>query len=221
MAWLKDVIGYGTAAARPAAGSEGALYYETDTDTLFRDNGSTWDELTIGGGGDYVKIAEVSVGAGGSSSISFSSIAATYKHLRLVGQLRCDRADTYSDIRIRFNGDTGSNYDMSGMWTSNNTMNTGATNAGTFGIIGYSPAGNSPAGDAQAVDCAIPNYAGTTFRKNWISHTVGNQQDTLAGEQVQYYGGTWRSTAAINSITITPISGNWVQGSVLTLYGLT
>jgi hypothetical protein len=47
-AWLKDVIGYGTHAARPAAGSEGALYYETDTDTLFRDNGSTWDALALG-----------------------------------------------------------------------------------------------------------------------------------------------------------------------------
>jgi hypothetical protein len=48
MAWLKDVIGYGTHAARPAAGSTGALYYETDTDKLFRDNGTTWDQLNVG-----------------------------------------------------------------------------------------------------------------------------------------------------------------------------
>lgn len=47
-AWLKDVIGYGAHSSRPAAGSEGVLYYETDTDTLFRDNGATWDALTLG-----------------------------------------------------------------------------------------------------------------------------------------------------------------------------
>jgi hypothetical protein len=48
MALLQDVIGYGTHAARPSAGSAGVLYYETDTDTLFRDNGTSWDALSLG-----------------------------------------------------------------------------------------------------------------------------------------------------------------------------
>lgn len=51
MSWLEQVIGYGTHAARPAAGSAGRLYYETDTDTLLRDNGGTWDALALAGGG--------------------------------------------------------------------------------------------------------------------------------------------------------------------------
>jgi hypothetical protein len=51
MARLEDVIGYGTHAARPSAGRAGVLYYESDTDTLFRDNGTSWDELTVAGGG--------------------------------------------------------------------------------------------------------------------------------------------------------------------------
>lgn len=46
MAVLGDIIGYGLAAARPSAGTEGRLYYSTDSDALERDNGSTWDALT-------------------------------------------------------------------------------------------------------------------------------------------------------------------------------
>lgn len=42
----------GTHAARPAAGNAGAIYIETDTNTLFRDNGTSWvaigTSLTIG-----------------------------------------------------------------------------------------------------------------------------------------------------------------------------
>lgn len=41
------VIMAGIAAARPAAGTAGRLYYATDTDTLSRDNGVSWDDLTI------------------------------------------------------------------------------------------------------------------------------------------------------------------------------
>lgn len=41
------VIMAGLAAARPAAATAGRIYYATDTDTLSRDNGSGWDDLTI------------------------------------------------------------------------------------------------------------------------------------------------------------------------------
>lgn len=62
----------------------------------------------------YESIATVTVGAGGSSSISFSSIPSTYKHLQLRGIVRTtDTSAAASDgnyIGIRFNGDTGANY---------------------------------------------------------------------------------------------------------------
>ena len=45
-----DVHGYGTFAGRPAAGKAGREYYASDTDTLYRDNGTTWDTLAPGSG---------------------------------------------------------------------------------------------------------------------------------------------------------------------------
>lgn len=41
------IIMAGVAASRPAAGTAGRLYYATDTDTLSRDNGSSWDSVTL------------------------------------------------------------------------------------------------------------------------------------------------------------------------------
>lgn len=47
MSILSTVIGRGSHASRPAAGNAGSLYYETDTFNMFRDNGSTWDLVSI------------------------------------------------------------------------------------------------------------------------------------------------------------------------------
>lgn len=37
----------GTLALRPSAGKRGSYYYATDTGRLFRDNGTSWDEISI------------------------------------------------------------------------------------------------------------------------------------------------------------------------------
>ena len=42
-----DLILYDTFANQPGAGIEGRLFYSTDTEALYRDNGVTWDTLTI------------------------------------------------------------------------------------------------------------------------------------------------------------------------------
>ncbi len=44
-----DVHGYGTVASRPAAGTVGREYFGTDTGLVYRDNGTSWDTLAIGG----------------------------------------------------------------------------------------------------------------------------------------------------------------------------
>lgn len=46
-ALLSAVIGYGVASSRPAFGTAGRLYYATDTDTLSRDSGSAWNDVTL------------------------------------------------------------------------------------------------------------------------------------------------------------------------------
>ena len=57
MSTLGSVIGRGLHSARPAAGTAGALYYETDTSTLFRDSGSAWE--SVEGSGTPADIVDI------------------------------------------------------------------------------------------------------------------------------------------------------------------
>lgn len=59
---LSGVIGRGLASARPTAGTAGRLYYATDTSTLSRDNGSTWDDLTFPGTTDHATLSNLTTG---------------------------------------------------------------------------------------------------------------------------------------------------------------
>ncbi len=45
---LRNVIGYGLVADRPAAAIEGRLYYATDEEIWYRDNATTWDAIAYG-----------------------------------------------------------------------------------------------------------------------------------------------------------------------------
>ena len=56
----------------------------------------------------YESIATVSVGSGGQSTMTFSSIPSTYTHLQLRGLVRNSSASAGSlDMYMRFNGDSG------------------------------------------------------------------------------------------------------------------
>ncbi len=50
MSTLATVFGYGLLSARAAASVAGRFYYATDTTLMYRDNGSTWDTLSVGTG---------------------------------------------------------------------------------------------------------------------------------------------------------------------------
>ena len=59
----------------------------------------------------FKKIAIVTVGAGGASSIEFTSIPNTYSNLLVVLSVRTSKAGSYTgSFGMQFNGDTGSNY---------------------------------------------------------------------------------------------------------------
>lgn len=66
MAVLADIIGRGLAASRPAAGTEGRIYYSTDTGVLERDNGSSWESIG-GSGAGQVSTLNFVIDGGGSA----------------------------------------------------------------------------------------------------------------------------------------------------------
>jgi hypothetical protein len=168
---------------------------------------------------DYESIQTVTVGSGGSSSISFTSIPSTYKHLqiRLLG--RIDRTGESSDFfTVRFNGDTASNYSwhaLEGSGAANYSESGASTNLPRNGDIAATTAGTGIFG-AGVVD--ILEYANTNIYKT-VRSLAGN--DRNGSGWIWFGSSNWRSTAAITSINILPTIGTSFQEySSFALYGI-
>jgi hypothetical protein len=175
----------------------------------------------------YESIATVTVGAGGSSSVSFTSIPSTYTHLQLRWSAQTNRA-TYNidDVIIRFNSDSGTNYSTHRMLQypvdPSSTIIAQAYSNTTAMYLG--PVTSSVATNffsASVTD--ILDYANTNKYKTFKTISGCDTGGAASG----YSGvpalnsGNWRSTSAITSITITPEYGSLItQYSTFSLYGI-
>jgi hypothetical protein len=155
----------------------------------------------------YDRIANVT-GTGSSDTISFTSIPATYTDLVLVlnGAL-----STGNNTRMRFNNNTGNNYNeivLSGDGSSAVSYSTFSQTA--FVFPGYTE------GTISNMITQIPNYANTTTFKTFI-----HRRNSLGASQASFNVGTWIQTAAINRIDIFSASGaTWTSSTTATIYGI-
>lgn len=172
-------------------------------------------------GGDYESIATVTVGSGGASSVTFSSIPSTYKHLQIRGIARDNGAVYFSDFYMTFNG-AGTNYRdhyIDGFGT--------AVTAGSYGYTTVIEVGNMVGATALSgvfgtyvID--ILDYADTNKNKTtralsgWDNN--GNGSSKQAG-CVSFSSGLWMDTSAINSISLRSNS-TIQQFSQFALYGI-
>ena len=149
----------------------------------------------------------------GSTSISFNSIASTYTDLVLI----CSVFGTanYSGF-IRFNSDTGSNYSTTLLQGNGSTATSSrASSQSSITILSKNIGFDTSYLTTGIVN--IQNYANTSSYKTVLSRT--NVVRASVGEAAAY-AGTWRSTAAITSLTIISDGGTYAAGSVFTLYGI-
>ncbi len=159
------------------------------------------------------------IASGAIASWDVSGISQAYNHLKLVITARGDDAATAHGLYMRLNNDSGSNY-VSQLTYSNNASAAGQNSQGTEMVIGDVTCATSDANAAVTVELLIPNYALTTFNKavliqgSLVEGSYGSSYYTRDG------GGNWKSTAAINRITIYGGSTNFIAGSRLTIYGL-
>jgi hypothetical protein len=145
-----------------------------------------------------------------SNTVTFSSIPATYTDLIMFTKLKAS-GGSVDIIYAQYNSDSSSIYSSTRLTGSAGTLNSDRqTNGGTGWFVGLSSPDEFNAGVYQ-----FSNYADTNIFKSAIS------RDTLVGNQTRIVAGLWRSTSAIDSISI--INGNantFVVGSIFTLYGI-
>lgn len=172
------------------------------------------------GGGAMVRISTQTLGAD-AASIDFTSISGSYKDLYLTFQIRSARSGQNEDpLLLRFNGDSGGNYDSQFMRGNNTTATAGQALSGSSISLGSVSAATAPAGSASSGVIEVPNYAGSTFHKNALTRIMG-RRDTANTDIMYYqYFGIWKSTAAITQVSLIGANANLLAGSTATLYGL-
>jgi hypothetical protein len=157
----------------------------------------------------YKPLATITL-ASSASTITFSSIPATYRDLILVTSATISAAATSSGGFIRFNGDTGSNYTRVMMFAESSISSNQATQTN---LDMWAESQNSPA----IVRFDILDYSATDKHKTALSRADRGGVRTVASAN------RWANTAAITSITITsPDSGSksYIAGSTFNLYGI-
>jgi hypothetical protein len=168
-------------------------------------------------------ISTVTVGAGGASSISFSSIPSTYTDLLLVRSMRTDStAGPAASANITFNS---SSTGYSERILYNNTSGGGAASSrsGSYfdwaGLTNASGTG-STANTFSNASLYIPNYASSN-QKSVFAESMQEANETLGSYWNHYIvAGLWNGTSAITSIQLTSSAGNFMQYSTASLYGI-
>ena len=167
-----------------------------------------------------VQLSDTLLGAS-AASVDITSIPAHWTHLRLVAYARGDTAAANVSLLCRFNGDTGNNYDA--ILASNSHSATLLTAEGLAQAsmrLGDIAGSTAPASAFDGWEIVIPEYAGTTGHKTARANGALKGNTTTGNLFVEIGAGWWRSTAAINRITLFPGAGNFVAGTRVSLYGM-
>jgi hypothetical protein len=160
-------------------------------------------------GSTYTPIATTTT-SGSIATTTFSSISGAYTDLVLIVN---GGASSAINMQIQFNGDTGTNYSRTALTLDNVTpVSSRQTSVNYIRLEdgGYF----STTFPAKNSIINIMNYSNATTYKTAIGRANN------AGTGLDAAVGLWRSTAAITSVTVYVASGNFTNGTTLTLYGI-
>lgn len=153
--------------------------------------------------------------SGTQATITFSSISGSYRDLVLVGS-NVLSSTSNEHMQIRFNSDSGSNYNMvtaRGDGSSTASSSSSGTTEGNFGTF-VMPNTSSPSNFVLQ----IMDYAATDKHKTLLARS-DNVNSTFPGASMTAV--RWASTSAITSITLKfQSTATYAVGSNFALYGV-
>lgn len=142
----------------------------------------------------YESIATVTVGSGGSSTITFSSIPSTYQHLQ-IRAISNHSSTGAASLFYQFNSDTASNYSAHYLQGSGSSVAAGSIlSTYMYAGTGY---GNTDIYHSLIMD--ILDYKDTNKYKT-VRNLCG--YDANGSGYVELTSGSWRSTSAVTSISL-------------------
>jgi hypothetical protein len=167
-----------------------------------------------------MKLQEITVPAGGQATIDFPAIPATYKSLVVVLVGRGDTAAPSVQVTMRLNADATASYDTQTQTAVATTTAAVEAIAATSARVGSLAAASAPSGAGGEIEIVIPDYTVTAVRRRFQSSGSCGTADATGGQTLETDRGQWRSTVAVNEVTLLAGVGNFAAGTVATLYGV-
>ena len=179
---------------------------------------------TATGGGALTQILDSTLGGSQASfdtnTILGGNISSSYTCLLGQVQGKCD-AGSVQQCRIRFNNDSGNNYDRQQVAGSSASASAEQATAQSSARLGTFPGTDGSAGSSGAIFFEVPNYNGTVFHKIALSKCMVLYTGTPTLE-IEVEGIRWASTSAITRIQLLMGDGsNMIAGTRFTLWGVT
>lgn len=182
--------------------------------TRLTTNGLTGTKYdTVSADNYYMEPIATTLLTGTASSIDFNNIPQGYKHL----QLRIlQRSTTPNNTNMRFNGDTGSNYNWHELVGDGASATAGsAGSAVTFMKASYLQSVTTGYVGTAVLD--ILDYS-NVYKFKTMRGLVGS--DANGSGYIVLRSGLWMNTAAITSLSILPASGSLDTNMRVSLYGI-
>ena len=177
-----------------------------------------WNQETFPG--TYESIVTAIVDSGGASSVEFTSIPSTYKHLQIRAIGKVVNTTAYAkDVLLQFNSDTGNNYSRHQIAGDGSATSVGAGVSTNHITIGSFPDNNFGSSFFSSFVCDILDCTDTNKYKT-VRSLGGYEVNNATYSGTKFASGSWRNTNAITSIKIYIDDRNIDQYSHFSLYGI-
>ncbi len=188
-------------------------------------NGSAYGYRTLAAAGAPGAFESIATATGsGQTSVTFSSIPSTYKHLqiRIIARDNSGNGGGSGALRLRFNGDTSSVYDRHHLSGNGSSPSVGSDiNSNDFSLDALMMGGGTGANIYGVGILDIIDYASTTKNKTLRLINGNNTNNTFGNEFIRLQSGSWRNTSAISSIELYISNGSGYEtGTRISLYGI-
>ena len=168
--------------------------------------------------GSYDSIATVTVGAGGSSSITFSSIPSTYTHLQIRAISRSTASTTNTGVKATFNSASTNYYALHQLYGDGSSAIAGANPASSYIVTGHQTGASASSNIFGTMVMDVLDYANTNKNKTVRTFTG---YDANGSGLILFRSSLWMNTNAITSISFSSeAAGDIAQYSHFALYGI-
>jgi hypothetical protein len=168
---------------------------------------------SAGGGFGTYELIETQILGSSAASITFSGLATyatSYKHLQIRYAAQTTRSSGGDGVRMRINGDTGTNYAWHEFYATPPSVTAGIASSQTYIQSPMLAVGSNPNQFTPGVIDFIDSFSNTKVKT--VKHLSAD---------IRMTAGAWYNTASITSVIFFPqIATAFQTGSRFSIYGI-